>query len=136
MATKHTLYDFSSLEFDNVCFYKVYFKFGKVYGIFWWMLHVHLKVYSALFVWRVPGLGLALGQWTAFPPLPQPTPVDRAPFLVFLPENSISLVSLATYACLLFFSVTHLGVTVEGQKVKKKGNRKLIILQSVIFFSL
>lgn len=63
------------------------------------MLHVHLKVYSALFVWRVPGLGLALGQWTAFPPLPQPTPVDRAPFLVFLPENSISLVSLATYAC-------------------------------------
>ena len=29
------LHDFSSLEFDNVCFYRVYFKFGKVYGIFW-----------------------------------------------------------------------------------------------------
>ena len=29
------LHHFSSLEFDSVCFYSVYFKFGKVYGIFW-----------------------------------------------------------------------------------------------------
>ena len=78
------------------------------------MLHVHLKVYSAFFVWRVPGLGLVLGQWTASP-LPNPLQVIELLFWPSYPE-----VAFPSSLLLPMPAVTHLGVAAETQKVKKE----------------
>ena len=68
--------------------------------------------------WAFLGLGLSPGK--AGGQAPRPPQVGRAPFLVLLPENCVSLSLSLPVLTVPFSSAAHLGVKAEVQKVKGK----------------